>query len=39
MKPCRIFVGPALTSLCLSSAREAQVITEFSDGITAGAQP
>ena len=40
MKPCRIFVSSALASLCLIvDDASAQVITEFSDGITAGAQP
>lgn len=40
MKPCCVFVGSALVSFCmtLDDAR-AQVITGFSDGITAGSFP
>src|ERR1700687_3806642 len=40
MKPCRILLGCMLASLCLlSGGAWAQVVTEFSTGITAGAQP
>ena len=40
MKPCRILLGCMLASLCLlSGGAWAQVVTEFSAGITAGARP
>jgi virginiamycin B lyase len=40
MKPCRILLGCMLTSFCLlSDGALAQVVTEFSAGITAGASP
>ena len=40
MKPCRIVLGSMLASLCfLSIGAHAQVITEYSAGITNGAAP
>src|SRR5258705_9559905 len=40
MKPSRLLLGYMLASLCLlSGGAKAQVVTEFSVGITAGAQP
>lgn len=40
MKPCRVFVGSALVSFCLTfDDTRAQVITELGDGITAGSFP
>src|SRR5450631_3218903 len=40
MKPCRIVAGCMLALLCLlSGGASAQVITEFSVGITPGAEP
>ena len=37
MNPCRVIVGSALVSFCLTfDDARAQVVTEFSDGITAG---
>ena len=40
MKSCRIYVGSALVSFCLPfGGARAQIITEFSEGISAGAQP
>jgi streptogramin lyase len=40
MEPCRILLGCILASLCLlSGGAWAQIVAEFSTGITAGAQP
>lgn len=40
MQPCRVFVGSALLSLCLTfDAARAQAVTEVSEGITAGSFP
>ena len=40
MKSCRVFSGSALALFCAHfDGACAQVITEFSDGITAGSQP
>ena len=40
MQPCRVFVGSALVSFCLTfDDARAQVSTELSDGITAGSFP